>query len=907
MQAMFRFATVAVIALLWHVAPSAAQTTYTWSGATDGSWATSSNWDTLPAPGTGTRIVLAGSSNTATVVDFATLPFELNRLQQNSTAANGFQVGGGALRFVGSGAVVQSSSTGGPLRVNSAIDFAADTTVNSAANFNSGSEIILAGRLSSAAGTTISFAGGVGAGQVLTGMNNTGLNGTFALASGTQTIVVLGGHNTVSRTTVVDLTGGSSTSGFRTATSTATGPGFADAGFHQQLGGLAGTADVDNAITAGTFQIGSAAAASTVVIGYNNANSTLTSNTTSGASLITGSANGHFGKVGTGTFTYGGSGAFGQGSVSVRDGAIVLESPNGSNGAFQNGANPQGDIFVYAGATLRLNNGTGSANNQNRIGNTAAVVLAGGTLRMDGATEASSEQIGALRLASGQSVVELNANNRGTRFSLVNGITNAPTAALVFRGAAFGEVSSTSTTTAANGFSFDTLANATALLSGNVTTGTYGDTAKDLGIIRFASSGTGATIDSFVTFDVNTNSVRRLADSNYASTLGADTDNVSLSTAATVSSATTANSLRLTAGGSVNNSSTLTLTAGALLNNGGGNVAGTGTLAFGAGGSRTAYVTTNGGSTIGNAISAANLSKNGAGNLTLTNTTTLTGTAGNTVAVNAGTLTLANTAAVTTSTELSGTNTLTYQVSRGATLDVSGFGGGYSIGQFQTLTGGGTSANPASTSAARVVGNVVVNSGGTVAPSALGGSQASLLSPGTLVVDGNLSLNGGSTYVWAVNSAITDGDNTVAPTADTLGNYKSAYTSSLLSTTGTLDLTGASANNRITLKLTSLSLSNDGGAVYDLFDGNSRSWVLMEAAGISEFSEDKFTLDVSALENVDASRLSVHRVGNSVVLTFSPVPEPAGMLALAAGVGAVVAGWRRARRRTPGVSPTSAA
>jgi fibronectin-binding autotransporter adhesin len=897
MRTLFRIAALAVVALLWHVAPTVAQTTYTWSGATSTSWATAGNWDTLPAPGTGTRIVLAGTTNTATVVDFTTLPFELNRLQQNSTAANGFQVSGGGLRFVGSGAVIQSSSTGGPLRVNSAIDFAANTTINSLDNFSAGSEIILAGRLTSNVGTVLTFEGGVGAGQVLTGSNNTGLNGTLALASGTQTLVVLGGQNTVSRTTTIDVTGGSNTSGFRTATAAATGPGFSDAGFNQQLGGLSGTRDSDNGITAGSFQIGSAAAASTVLSGFNNANTALTSNTTTGANLSTGNAASHFGKVGTGTFTYGGSGTFGAGSVSVRDGAVVLASASGSSGAFQNGNNAQGDISIYAGATLRLNNGTGSANNQNRIGNTATVVLAGGTLQLDGnATGATSERIAGVRLTSGQSVVELNANARGTRFTLVNTITPSSTASLMFRGAGLGEVSSTSTTTAANGFNFDTLANVTSLLSGNVTTGVYSAPATDLGILRFATSGTGTTSDSFVTFDSANNSVRRLADSNYAANFDTPTSNVSLATTANVGGPTTINALRMTSAANVVNASTLTLTAGALLNNGGGDVTGSGTLEFGAGGARTAYITTNNAMGISNAISAANLSKNGAGNLTLTGATTLTGTAGNTVAVNAGTLTLGAGSSVATANALSSTNTLTYQVSRGAALDATA--NGLTVGNFTTLSGGGTAGTGGvAANQARVVGNVTVNSGGTITPSALGGSNTSLLSPGTLTVVGDVALNGGSTYVWATNSSITNGDNGATPTAGTLNNYKSEYTASLLSVSGDLNLNGADAGNRVVLKLTSLTLANELGALYDVVSDSSRSWVLIEAGSITGFSADKFTLDTSAFSGLDTTRLSVSQVGNSLVLTFTPVPEPGSILAVC---GAVTAGgllWRRLRRK----------
>ena len=72
------------------------------------------------------------------------------------------------------------------------------------------------------------------------------------------------------------------------------------------------------------------------------------------------------------------------------------------------------------------------------------------------------------------------------------------------------------------------------------------------------------------------------------------------------------------------------------------------------------------------------------------------------------------------------------------------------LGTGQTLTGGGTTATPA-----LVTGNVTLNTGATVTPSALGGPDASRASPSTLNVSGNLALNGGSTYVWYVSSVFT--------------------------------------------------------------------------------------------------------------------------------------------------------
>ena len=269
--------------------------------------------------------------------------------------------------------------------------------------------------------------------------------------------------------------------------------------------------------------------------------------------------------------------------------------------------------------------------------------------------------------------------------------------------------------------------------------------------------------------------------------------------------------------------------------------------------------------TISTAIAATNLSKNGAGNLTLGGAVTLAAGAGNgTVAVNAGTLTVGAGASFT--------NATTFQVSRSAALDVTT--SGLTLGTGQTVTGAGT-----------VTGALTVNSGGRVTPSALGGPNANRASPGTLTVNGNVTLNGGANMTWFVNSALTNGNNSVAATAGTLNNYKSQYTASLLSTSGNIDLNGASSANRIVIEIVSLALSNASGPLYDL-NGNSdaRSWVIAEATGTGQilgFAPDKFNFNTAGFSaSAGAGTFQINQVGQSLVMTFTPVPEPATVLAL---------------------------
>ncbi len=372
-----------------------------------------------------------------------------------------------------------------------------------------------------------------------------------------------------------------------------------------------------------------------------------------------------------------------------------------------------------------------------------------------------------------------------------------------------------------------------------------------------------------MTYDAANSSLRGLENTNYASTFGTATDNVSLNAAVVLVAPATANAVRITSGGSIDlGSNNLTVTSGALLNAGGGNITGAGTVNFGAGGSATAFITTNGAMTVSTAVSATNLSKNGAGNLTLGGVITLAAGAGNgTVAVNAGTLTVG---AGTTFT-----NANTFQISRGAALDVTA--NSLVLTSGQTVTGAGT-----------VTGSVTVNSGGRITPSALGGPDANRASPGTLTVNGNVILNGGANYVWFVNSSLTNGNNSLAATAGTLGDFKSPYTASLLSASGNIDLTAASVANKITIEIVSLALSNTSGSLYDL-NGNvdTRSWVIVEATGSGQilgFSADKFNFNtVGFAPGIgSAGVFQINQVGESLVLTFTPVPEPGTVLTLSA-------------------------
>ncbi|HUR54405.1 MAG TPA: hypothetical protein VMZ71_09755, partial [Gemmataceae bacterium] len=184
-----------------------------------------------------------------------------------------------------------------------------------------------------------------------------------------------------------------------------------------------------------------------------------------------------------------------------------------------------------------------------------------------------------------------------------------------------------------------------------------------------------------------------------------------------------------------------------------------------------------------------------------------------------------------------------------------------------------------------VGGNVTAQSGGTIAP-----GPGPYIAPGTGVLrTATTLLNGGSTYTWELNSW------TASPGAG--GNYDQ-----LRGTSGAkLNLAGATSGNKITLRVTSLTAGNTLGLT-PLFDNTvSRSWTIADYAdgngsgGIQNFSADKFALDTSGFANeIDSTNFSLSLDANSnrIILTYTPVPEPAAVLLVAAG-GAYSGGLAR--------------
>lgn len=867
---LFRAAFVAALVLA-PAAPAAAQ--FTWDGGgTSNGWVDPLNWagNVVPPSSPATAIVLVGTTQTTTVQDIAPT-FQLNSLAMDANSATGGFVvnpsNGSRLQFAGAAPTITYTGAGSgvssALVLNTDLDFGA-ASVGIAINGLSGTgtfyEVIVGGRLAGTGTITRSNTGSLATDLLLRGANGT-FSGTFDNGGGGGGITILGAVNVFGRGVALS-TGSSALAGVNTSVSGASGQQPTAAAFNQQFGSLTGT---------GQLTFGNATAGSTVLVGFNQ---TLTTDATTfagqlNASTVTGGGPvAHFGKVGAGTLTLTASSSGLTGQFSVRDGTVVL-SGSGNLGSAST-TPPAGGlpIAVAAGAELRAVTGTST---NGRLQNNAAVTLSGGTLRLDasGVTAAGgvSEVVGVLSAAAGQSTVAIATNAGGTsgaRFSFASLAAPGAGATLFFQANNLGVAASTTANTGAANVAFTTAP--TALLGVNAGgTATFGPTARNLLIFPFAvaSAAAGGAPATFVTYDATittAGSVRRLEDANYALDFGVSAENVSLATAGAAND-TTANALRLTTGGSVAvGGGGLVLTSGAFLNAGGGNVTGTGAVTFGAPATGTAFLTATGAATFSAPVAAANVSKNGAGPLTLGAVNLSAASGPRTVAVNAGTLAL--TAAVAPG-DLSATNTLTYQVSRGATLDVPA---GLAVGANTVLTGNGT-----------VAGTTTVTAGGVIAPAGLPG-------PGTLTV-GNLALAGGSTLRVALSSGLTD------------VTFDSPYTAGQVAVTGALDLTGASAGTPITIAPVSLGLNNAAGPVYDLVAGESYTWRVVRtgANGITGFDPAKFVIDASAFANTGGT-FGVTASTDSLFVTYAvPIPEPATVLGLAALGLAGVRGVRRRR------------
>jgi autotransporter-associated beta strand protein len=269
--------------------------------------------------------------------------------------------------------------------------------------------------------------------------------------------------------------------------------------------------------------------------------------------------------------------------------------------------------------------------------------------------------------------------------------------------------------------------------------------------------------------------------------------------------------------------------------------------------------------TLSNFTEVSTFTKQGAGKWILTGIHTYTGA----TTISEGTLALSGSGSIANSSQI--------VIGSGATLDITGLSGDFSLGSNQTLSGTGTLL---------ATGKTIVASG-TLSPGN---------SPGTATVNGGtLELQADANYNWQVFNAS--------------GAAGTGYDTTSLINGAVLDLSDLSSVNPYNINLWSLSaIGPDVNGDATGFDNTQiYNWtVFSQDSAISGFDEDFFQINVGANNGTSGFSndlgggnftVSLNGGGNAIMLNFIPVPEPS-TLALLAAVGGL-AGIGCARRRTP--------
>ena len=178
-----------------------------------------------------------------------------------------------------------------------------------------------------------------------------------------------------------------------------------------------------------------------------------------------------------------------------------------------------------------------------------------------------------------------------------------------------------------------------------------------------------------------------------------------------------------------------------------------------------------------------------------------------------------------------------------------------------------------------VVGATTIGNGAVLSPGS---------SPGTIHL-GDTTWEGGGSYLWQIN--------------DATGVAGSSLGWDLASIEGTLAI-NATADNRFKFNIVSLTPPSPPdvlGAAAHFDPTTARSWAVATATGgIAGFATDRLQIDSSQFANPRAGgTFALQQNGNSIMLVYTPVPEPA-VCGLVVGSALAAFGWLRRRKAGTG-------
>jgi hypothetical protein len=101
------------------------------------------------------------------------------------------------------------------------------------------------------------------------------------------------------------------------------------------------------------------------------------------------------------------------------------------------------------------------------------------------------------------------------------------------------------------------------------------------------------------------------------------------------------------------------------------------------------------------------------------------------------------------------------------------------------------------------------------------------------------------------------------------------------------------------LKLATFNAGGEAGHASNFDPSSPMSWTLLTATSITGFDAAKFAIDAGLFSNApDPSLFSIAQSGNSLVLNFTPVPEPSTWVLMLTGLSVVALRAFRRRRQS---------